>query len=460
MMLCIAQIAVAQPADKTAFQTLGIRDGLRSNSVTSMLADSRGYLWIGTSLGLNRYDGHEVKTRFPENSVQELHEVFNNPVTSLEEDAEGRIWIECKGGAYHLYDTKASRFNASATALLHSLGIPVKSDYKVKVGEKGALWVITENTIFRYDCHTRDLKSWNVRLALPGPSANVIAEVSDGLYISANHAVWHFISSTGELQREQLPAVMQQSLGEHSLLADADGTLWIYSTREECICRYIVGGRCVSEMVNLPHTKDASQNNAIRDMMDDHRGNIWIATDQKGLFIYNKNTGKITSLRHQRNRLLSLASDNVTCLTADRDGTIWVGHMKTGISFTSDANNIMQAHALQCGEAGHRWRRHLYREARRHHYKDIIAQHYRDGPAQRRSWGYVGRHIQPGTLPPARCQSLETLCHRPGQLPFGNGMDAGQRRKWKHLDIIVYRQDCHLQHPEREHHRSHHFRWQ
>lgn len=350
MMLCIAQIAVAQPADKTAFQTLGIRDGLRSNSVTSMLADSRGYLWIGTSLGLNRYDGHEVKTRFPENSVQELHEVFNNPVTSLEEDAEGRIWIECKGGAYHLYDTKTSRFNASATALLHSLGIPVKSDYKVKVGEKGALWVITENTIFRYDCHTRDLKSWNVRLALPGPSANVIAEMSDGLYISANHAVWHFISSTGEVQCEQLPAVMQQSLGEHSLLADADGTLWVYSTREECICRYIVGGQCVSEMVSLPQTKDASQNNAIRDMMDDHRGNIWIATDQKGLFIYNKNTGKITSLRHQRNRLLSLASDNVTCLTADRDGTIWVGHMKTGLSFTSDANNIMQAHALQCGD--------------------------------------------------------------------------------------------------------------
>ena len=350
MMLCIAQIAVAQPADKTAFQTLGIRDGLRSNSITSMLADSRGYLWIGTSLGLNRYDGHEVKTRFPENSVQELHEVFNNPVTSLEEDAEGRIWIECEGGAYHLYDIQTSRFNASATALLHSLGIPVEGDYKVKVGEKGALWVITENTIFRYDCHTRDLKNWSVRLSLPGPSANVIAEMSDGLYISANHTVWHFISSTGELRREQLPAVMQQSLGEHSLLADADGTLWIYSTREEYICRYIVGGRCVSEMVNLPHTKDASQNNAIRDMMDDHRGNIWIATDQKGLFFYNKNTGNITSLRHQRNRLLSLASDNVTCLTADRDGTIWVGHMKTGLSYTSDANNIMQAHALQCGD--------------------------------------------------------------------------------------------------------------
>ena len=64
--LCISQMAAAQPATDTAFKTLGIADGLRSNSVTSVLADSHGYLWIGTYQGLNRYDGHQVKTRFPE----------------------------------------------------------------------------------------------------------------------------------------------------------------------------------------------------------------------------------------------------------------------------------------------------------------------------------------------------------------------------------------------------------
>ena len=100
--LCVAQMVMAQPADKMAFQTIGISDGLRSNSVMSLLADSRGYLWIGTSQGLNRYDGHEVKTRFPESGIQQLHEVFNNPVTSMEEDAEGRIWIEWESGTYYI----------------------------------------------------------------------------------------------------------------------------------------------------------------------------------------------------------------------------------------------------------------------------------------------------------------------------------------------------------------------
>ncbi len=359
-LLFLAFYITLMAAAQNAFQTLGINDGLRSNSITSLLSDSRGYLWIGTYQGLNRYDGHQVKTRFPESSDPqffdgrsgraERHEVFNETITSLEEDAGGRIWIECESGAYHIYDTKTARFISSSENVLHALGIHFKGKYKVKVGQKGALWVLTKEGIFHYDYHTKELKTWEKRLQLPGKTAGVVAEMSDGLYFSAGHAVWHFLTNTGDLKRETLPQLMQKSTGETSLLADADGTLWIYSTREEHICRYIVGGRRVSEMVSLPHTSGASQNNAIRDMMDDQRGNIWIATDHKGLFVYNKNTGAITSLRHQRERQLSLSSDNVTCMTIDRESTIWVGHMKTGLSYTSDVNNIMQPHAQSAGD--------------------------------------------------------------------------------------------------------------
>jgi len=358
--LSIAQMVAAQPAVDTAFKTLGIADGLRSNSVTSVLSDSRGYLWIGTYQGLNRYDGHQVKTRFPESGDPsfydgrsgrgERHEVFSETITSLEEDASGRIWIECESGAYHIYDTNTARFQSKPESTLQALGMRMKGSYKVKVGQKGALWVLTESRIYHYDYHTKELKTWERRVQLPGKTAGVVAEMSDGLYFSAGHNVWHLLTSSDELKREALPEVMQKSTGEMSMLADADGTLWIYSTREESICRYIVGGRRVCEMISLPHTSGSSQNNAIRDMMDDQRGNIWIATDHKGLFVYNKNTGAITSLRHERTRQLSLASDNATCMTIDREGTIWVGHLKTGLSYTSDANNMMQSHAQSAGD--------------------------------------------------------------------------------------------------------------
>lgn len=275
--LFIIQITAAQ----NTFQTLGIKDGLRSNSVTSLLADSHGYLWIGTYQGINRYDGYQVKTRFLESSDPQLHEVFSETTTSLEEDAAGRIWIECESGAYHIYDTQTAQFLSKPEGTLQAMGIRLKGAYKVKVGRKGALWVMTEGGINRYDYHTKELKTWERRVQLPGKTAGVVAEMSDGLYYGAGHSVWHLLTSTGELKREALPEVMERSTGEVSMLADADGTLWIYSTREESICRYIVGGRRVCEMVSLPQTSGASQNNAIRDMMDDGRGNIWVATDHK-----------------------------------------------------------------------------------------------------------------------------------------------------------------------------------
>lgn len=142
-------MAAGQRTGETVFKTLGLADGLRSNAVTSLLADSRGYLWIGTYQGINRYDGHQVKTRFPESGDPQLREVFAETTTSMEEDAEGRIWIECESGGYYLYDIKAARFSADADKLLQSIGIRCKGRYKVKVGEKGALWGVTECGIYR-----------------------------------------------------------------------------------------------------------------------------------------------------------------------------------------------------------------------------------------------------------------------------------------------------------------------
>ena len=350
MVLCITQMAVAQPAGNTTFRTLGIADGLRSNSVKNLLADSRGYLWIGTDQGINRYDGHQVKTRFVESSDPQLREVFSMDIRAMEEDAEGRIWIECKSGSYYLYDTRLAQFSASAEELLGEMGIRPNGRYKVKVGKRGTLWVLTERRIFRYDYNKKKLNTWEASLQLPGNWTDVVEEASDGLYLSAGHALWHWDSRSGELQHEPLPEQMEQAMGDVRVMTDTDGTLWVYSTCEEHICRYIVGGRRVREIIHLPHAKEASQNNAIRDILDDGRGNIWIATDHKGLFVYNKSTGIVTNMRHENDRLRSLTSDNVNCLAIDRDGTVWIGHLKTGISYVSEANSIMQLHTETCGD--------------------------------------------------------------------------------------------------------------
>lgn len=343
---------VMQTTDKYQFRTLGTADGLHSNSVVCLLTDSRGFLWIGTEGGLNRYDGYEVKARFVEDGHPTFAELFNQSIKSLQEDVEGNIWIGCESNRYFIYDIHTAQFSTDARERLAEQGIQPKGEFRVVTDGKGVLWVVDGEGIHRHDGITGQHDSWHLpKVPMPEVWKQGAAAMSDGLYFYADHAVWHFSNGTGELQQVELPDEMGRGRNERfGLFADADGTLWVYSTTRELLCRYSVGGKRVKEMVGLPRMEGWSQSDAIRDVVDDRMGNIWIATDHEGLFVYNKKTEEIVNLRHQRNMSLSLPSDNATCLQCDGQGTVWVGHMKTGVSYVSNAYRVFQVHARECGD--------------------------------------------------------------------------------------------------------------
>jgi ligand-binding sensor domain-containing protein len=84
------------PAPQTAgslvrFFHLSQEDGLSQNAGLAFLQDSRGFLWIGTQDGLNRYDGHTftVYKNDPDNPTS----LSYNSINALMEDQNGQIWI-------------------------------------------------------------------------------------------------------------------------------------------------------------------------------------------------------------------------------------------------------------------------------------------------------------------------------------------------------------------------------
>ena len=64
-----------------SFRSLTTADGLSSSTVKCMLVDSKGFLWIGTDMGLDRYDGYEVEPMLKEREA----------IDELQEDAQGNI---------------------------------------------------------------------------------------------------------------------------------------------------------------------------------------------------------------------------------------------------------------------------------------------------------------------------------------------------------------------------------
>src|SRR5215212_8412580 len=75
------------PGSIIQFEHLTIEDGLSQNAGLAIFQDSRGYLWIGTQDGLNRYDGFAFKVykHDPENPSSISH----NSILAITEDRDG-----------------------------------------------------------------------------------------------------------------------------------------------------------------------------------------------------------------------------------------------------------------------------------------------------------------------------------------------------------------------------------
>ena len=80
------------------FKNLSIRNGLSQNTVNAILQDRKGFMWLGTKDGLNRYDG--LSFRKFKHDAANPRSIGNSFITSLYEDFNGNIWVGTDAGVY------------------------------------------------------------------------------------------------------------------------------------------------------------------------------------------------------------------------------------------------------------------------------------------------------------------------------------------------------------------------
>ena len=156
---------LAQPATlygEGDFVRYGVRDGLSDNAITCLQQDDRGYLWIGTGAGLNRFDGHAF-TAYYQGTAPLLLPSAN--IWRLKRFGDHHLGIISKGG-FRLLDTRTyavSEFRipdtTAFTAYLNSAwDAEALPDHGFAVTTAAGFYVFRQDgsLAFRHDAHRLD----------------------------------------------------------------------------------------------------------------------------------------------------------------------------------------------------------------------------------------------------------------------------------------------------------------
>jgi signal transduction histidine kinase/ligand-binding sensor domain-containing protein/DNA-binding response OmpR family regulator len=103
-----AGMPVNDPNNNIRLEQLTTHDGLSQNTVRCLLQDKRGFIWIGTLNGLNRYDGRKFIVYRPE--YGNPHSISDNRIRELHEDKQGLIWVKTSEGRFHCFDPDQETF--------------------------------------------------------------------------------------------------------------------------------------------------------------------------------------------------------------------------------------------------------------------------------------------------------------------------------------------------------------
>ena len=147
LLLC-CQRSYSQQFPNIQFNYLTEKEGLSSNTVTSIAQDNEGFIWIGTGDGLNRLDGYRVR-RFYHNPASE-NSLINNGIHKIVPDRRGRLWISTREGL-SVYDKESGTFKNFRHSPVDVSTLDNDQYADVFVGKDQSTWVSTSQSVYHFD---------------------------------------------------------------------------------------------------------------------------------------------------------------------------------------------------------------------------------------------------------------------------------------------------------------------
>ena len=303
LLALLGLLAAPAIAEHYHFRHYGPEEGL-ATAITGLLQDRTGFIWVGTSNGLFRFDGahfqrYGTQEGLPSPSIREMHE-----------SADGTLWVVTGRGLARL---RGNLFQPV------SPGVPLRgSDLRALDSTQGKLYLGTGSGLLE---GTLDAVQDTVSFQ---PVAGAPAAAVGAIHVEPGGKLWfgcefHLCLLDGRHLR-----VFNEGDGlPHdrwaAIVRDSAGTLWVRGPQH--LYALPAGAqRFEARDGGLPQSSNTSMS-----VVSDSMGQVLVSTD---LGVARRVDGKWQVIGSAQ----GLESDTVTALLCDREGSLWIGLWGTGVA--------------------------------------------------------------------------------------------------------------------------------
>jgi len=358
---------------------LSIKEGLSNSRITTVFQDSKGFIWIGTQDGLNRYDGYEIKEY--KHSQSDSLSIPGNFIHSIIETPDGNIWIGTKDHGVAIWLRKYDHFvklsdklnlpedeimgisssGGYVWALTRNYLLKIKNDF-TEINEfshfnnvfkdcryynypivknKNSLWIGTKDGLLIFDIGKKEFSRYQSDGVFFNDDVSSLFFKDDNLLVIGSLSGLKMLNvATGDMSKvwEDDSNTAYKSI--NCIAHNSNDRIWLGTSRGVELSEYPFKTHGVFGKGKIWHKK--IENYEITCLMFDRSGIMWAGTRNNGLLKINFSPTKFNSISVESDDQHSFRSYNFTSVLKDHDGVLWLGTERNGLYGVAEGANTVK----------------------------------------------------------------------------------------------------------------------
>ncbi len=349
------------------FSYLTVDDGLSHTDANDIAQDEKGFIWVATFFGLDRYDGYTIKKYY--NSNEPLNNAFKNRLNCIYPDKEGNVWLGTEAGI-QCFDAKTETYTDYKDI---DNDRPILS--KIYKSKGNTLFGLSGNQIKIYTLKDQLITEKKFKAPINFKCSDMTADKNGILYLSSNLGLWT-LNEKGDFKKVLIAALPQQALSrvyfdaKNNLVVTAEDRMFLispslqqkpsderhftfvqqFAVPDHRLIKGVTKNRSADYFINTGsnlyrldenlnliqniNNKSAQHNlnsNALSKIFIDRSECLWVCTFGGGVNYLDLNEKLFYTLQHNPENPNSLSGNHIRSVLSNGDD-VWIGTTANGLN--------------------------------------------------------------------------------------------------------------------------------